>query len=37
MLIISLESSKIEDCKWQDVNTRLVNEEFMKKGKGETS
>ncbi len=31
------ESSKIEDCKWQDVNIRLVNEKFMRKGKGETS
>jgi len=36
-LIISFESSKFEDYKWQDVNTRLINEEFMRKGKGETS
>ncbi len=35
-LIIFLESSKVEDHKWQNANTKLINNELMKK-KGETS
>jgi hypothetical protein len=36
-LITSLESSKIEDWKWQNVSPKLLNEELMKKEKIETS
>jgi alpha-N-acetylglucosamine transferase len=35
-LIIFLESSKVEDHKWQNMSTKLLNKELMKK-KGETS
>jgi hypothetical protein len=35
-LIIFLESSKVEDHKWKNVSTKLLNKELMKK-KGETS
>lgn len=36
-LFISLESSKEENPTWQNVSTRLFNEEFMRKEKAETS
>lgn len=36
-LITSLESSKIEDWKWQDVSLKHFNEELMKKKKIDTS
>jgi hypothetical protein len=36
-LFNTLESSKVEDCTWQNVNTSLFNEEFMRKEKVEIS
>lgn len=36
-LFNSLKSSKVENCTWQNVNTRLFNKEFMRKEKVETS
>jgi hypothetical protein len=36
-LFNSLESSKVENCTWQNVNTRLFNKEFTRKEKAETS
>jgi hypothetical protein len=36
-LITSLESSKVKDRKWQNVNIRLFNERLVKKEKTETS
>jgi len=35
-LIIFLKSSKVEDHKWQNVSTKLLDKELIKK-KGETS
>ncbi len=36
-LITSLELSKVEDQKWQDVNIKLLNKKFMMKEKTENS
>ncbi len=33
-LILALESLKLEDRTWDDVNIRLLNEELMRKEKG---